>query len=102
MRGTTALCFHEKQDGDEKEQRIRPLIPNGSSLLMKQFRSGHSVGFCQVAQAGSVLINNIGWSIQDYANGSGGSARGWEKGDKRLGPYISYAEPCEGQRCRAT
>lgn len=36
---------------------------------MKQFRSGHSVGFCQVAQAGSVLINNIGWSIQDYANG---------------------------------
>lgn len=23
-----------------------------------------------MAQAGSVLINNIGWSIQDYANGS--------------------------------
>ena len=69
---------------------------------MKQFRSSHSVGFCQVAQAGSVLINNIGWSIHDYANGSGGSARGWEKGDKRLGPYISYAEPCEGQRCGAT
>lgn len=35
---------------------------------MKQFRSGHSVGFCQVAQTGSVLINNIGWSIHSYAN----------------------------------
>lgn len=69
---------------------------------MKQFRSSHSVGFCQVAQAGSVLINNIGRSIHNYANGSGVSARGWEKGDKRPGPYISYAEPCEGQRCGAT
>lgn len=55
-----------------------------------------------MAQAGSVLINNIGRAIQDYANVSGGSARRWEKGDKRPGPYISYAEPCEGQRCRAT
>lgn len=46
-------------------------IPNGSSLLMKQFRSGRSVGFRQVAQPGSVLINNIGRPIQDYANGLG-------------------------------
>lgn len=27
----------------------------------------------------------------------GGTARDWEKGDKGLGPYISYAEPYEGQ-----
>lgn len=40
-------------------------------LLMKQFRSGLSVGFCQVARAGSVLINNIRRPIQAYANGLG-------------------------------
>lgn len=51
---------------------------------MKQFRSGHSVGFCQVAQAGSVLINNIGWSIQDYANGSGAQLETGRKETKGL------------------
>lgn len=59
------------------------------------------MGFCQVAQAGSVLINNIGWSIQDYANGRGAQLEAGEKRQKAR-PYISYAEPCEGQRCRAT
>lgn len=47
---------------------------------MKQFRSGHSVGFGQVAQAGSVLINNTGWSIQSYANGKLEAGRGETKG----------------------
>lgn len=51
---------------------------------MKQFRSGHSVGFCQVAQAGSVLINNIGWSFQDYANGSGAQLEAGRKETKGL------------------
>lgn len=37
-----------------------------------------------MTQAGSVLINNIGQSIQDYVNGPGSSARAWEKGDKGL------------------
>lgn len=49
---------------------------------MKQFRSGHSVGFCQVAQAGSVLINNIGRSFQDYANGSGAQLEAGRKETK--------------------
>lgn len=49
---------------------------------MKQFRSSHSVGFCQVAQAGSVLINNIGWSIHDYANGSGAQLEAGRKETK--------------------
>lgn len=57
--------FAKGREGDEDKSRMQPLIP---SLLMKQFRSGHSVGVCQVAQAGSVLINNIGWSIHGYAN----------------------------------
>lgn len=60
--------FAKVQEGDEDKSRIQPLIPNGSSLLMKQFRSNHSVGFCQVAQTSTVLINNIGWSIHGYAN----------------------------------
>lgn len=51
---------------------------------MKQFRSGHSVGFCQVAQAGSVLINNIGQSIQDYANGSAAQLEAGRKETKGL------------------
>lgn len=98
---TSVLHFYMNKS-DMKKWRIRPLISNGFSLLMKHFRSGHSVGFCQVTQTGSVLINNIGQSIQDYVNGPGSSARAWEKGNKRPGPYISYAEPCEGQCCRTT
>lgn len=76
--------FSREQEREEEKWRIRPLIPNGSSLLMKQFRSGHSVGFCQVAQAGSVLINNIGWSFQDYANGSGAQLEAGRKETKGL------------------
>lgn len=51
---------------------------------MKQFRSGHSVGFCQVAQAGSVLINNIGQSIQDYVNGLAAKLEAGRKETKGL------------------
>lgn len=37
-----------------------------------------------MAQAGSVLINNIGWSIQDYANGSGAQLETGRKETKGL------------------
>lgn len=82
MHKTTALCFSREQG--EQKWRIRPLIRNGSSLLMKQFRSGHSVGFCQVAQAGSVLINNIARPIQGYANGRGAQLEAGRKDTKVL------------------
>lgn len=51
---------------------------------MKQFRLGHSVGFCQVAQAGSVLINNFGWSFQYYANSAGAQLEAGRKETKGL------------------
>lgn len=69
---------------------------------MKQFRSGHSVGFGQVAQAGSVLINNIGWSIQDYANGPGAQLEAGRKETKGSALTFHMQSHARGQRCGAT